>query len=310
MFSHLKRLMSLSRKNELMKLCTFDSQSVKRVVRRTDLENQIKRHIEGYQENPVSIFWSPLSSGKTTLFKNIITDYNSSVLQQEREEEKEREESNVYDPMLYPVSRVSMIHQKKPQISKKIKMISDISENNNPHDIIKTIMDYQVVEQIISERDQYEYVFVIDDFDALCSAYVHDSMYISAKLDALSSHAHRNKFKIILLSSNPLIAVNASTIDHNSYLGPITNMTKDVINQGTDIRWGDLIADLITHDHNRCMGMCPEQILRLSKIASHPEFTKILAGQNLAFKYDNKYLERMAESYANLWKIGIDLLTK
>ena len=323
-------------------------------IQRTALKNQIKKHIEGHQHIPISILWSPTESGKTTLFKQIISEYNSVAKEREKEEDT-FEYVHIMDPMMYPVASIPLsmpMKEKKvynEQQGRGIKMVTNIMDDlfdpivgslkqglehgsvNRTLDMIKAMTDTDVVTHIISEHDRNQYVFVIDDFDAFYCSHDSNSLCVKTLLAALSIHAYCNKFKIVLLSSNPMIA--ADILERGKTSPQIMNMTQDIVSHNVDIKWtSEEIVNLI---HNLYFERSPnlfepmnddeyDLIKNLSIIAGNPVFVKSLVAskyylhcvskclniQNRCPGYMDPMLNNLTQSHADQWELGAKLLVR
>lgn len=301
-------------------------------IKRPLLESQIKQHIESYQGNPISVFWSPLASGKTTLFKKIISDYNSTFLSNKEDSYEETLSQYIADPMTFPVASIPIkssptLRRKKPlgtlPNGSAIKIICDTmqgyQDNQDPQKFIRTICSDETIAKINSEKD-CKYVFVIDDFDRLCS----DSIYINTILSGLSGHARRHGFKIILLSSDPLITMDILRINQGD-ICPITNMTKDIMNRSVCVKWSDesmeqYVDFQMKNGPNQFTGSLTENdyyaIKHLSLLSSNPGFVRTLVSichnrlcdDKILLNLHDGTLKAMAEHYGNQWNIGLDLI--
>ncbi len=292
------------------------------IVARHSLENMIKAHINTAHQNPISIFWSPSGSGKTSMFKRIISDSNTKYWVNEFEN---FEDTNISDPLVYPIS-TQMLRIKKAQPNPSTMILSDIMDEDElrgTSEIGIAISDAMADKSIkMMDENGTKCVFVIDEIGRLFGTntiYQHDTLHINAVLDGLYSRALDIGFKVILLSSDSLTTMNILRKDSN-----ITNMTKWIVDHDISIKWpphilhqfiasqirnmrtGAFIAPLSEYDYS--------VIEELSYLSENPMFIKMLIssyynvnGSLLPTNLD--MLRRMAKYHEEQWVLGFRMIS-
>lgn len=292
---------------ELMKPRIFETHE----IRRHELEKHIKRHIENDQKNPISIFWSPHGTGKTTMIKDIISSYNTTYWTKQYPH-IHIPDSIAPDPYLDPVS---IIDEKKVKSNEKnIVMMCDITDH-------QCMMDPEIMSKGMSEENIKKYshghkcVFVIDRFDQLFNTIYHNNeIHINTMLENLVQCAEKNKFKIILVSSDPLITM--SCLRHG-----IINMTKDVVENehSHGIGWSFKIMEQYIDSQIKKIGIDFADSLtdssyflirRLSHFSGNPLFVQnLISSSHNINESDYQSLETLAKFYEEQWNFGYQMIS-
>lgn len=136
---------------------------------------------------------------------------------------------------------------------------------------------------------------------------------MNALLDDLSKYAEENGFKIILLSSDQLIAMNILRSNPR-----ITNMTKDILDQDTCIKWANESMEQFLEKiiHGPLIDKVHYTIKYFSWLSKNPRFAQILMSsyynvpdsERILIDPDNENLNKMADHYAEQWRIGISMI--